>query len=73
MNSESWIVAFQAVLSESDPAQLPQKISAAKNAILDRIEELHGANADSARDELRTALQTLGVLESSPREPRVGL
>lgn len=54
-----WIHAFQAAILELDPARLPEKVTEAKHAILDRIEELHGANADSERYELRTALQAL--------------
>jgi hypothetical protein len=58
-----WIEAFQAAILELDAARLPAKVTEAKHAILDRIEELHGINADSERYELRTALQTLAELD----------
>lgn len=63
-----WIDAFQAAILELDPAGLPEKVTQAKHAILDRIEELHGVNADSERYELRTALQTLADFAEQPDE-----
>ena len=51
--------AFEAAILEFDAARLLEKVTHAKHAILDRIEELHGLNADSERSELRTALQAL--------------
>jgi hypothetical protein len=64
-----WIQAFQAAIEtailDKDCAQIPEKVACAKQAILHRIEDLHGEHADSEHYELRTALQTLGELASS--------
>ena len=56
--------AFQAAILEFDAAQRLEKVTQAKSAILDRIEQLQGIPADSERYELRTALQTLAELTS---------
>jgi len=66
-----WINAFQAAILEVDAARLPERVAQAKHAILDRIEALHGVNADSERHELRVALQNLSELANiNGREPR---
>ena len=63
--------AFEAAILEFDAARLPQKVTHARHAILDRIEELHGRNADSERHELRTALQALADLASPHGQERL--
>lgn len=68
-----WIHAFQAAILELDPARLPQKVTEAQHAILDRIEELHGVNADSERYELRTALQMLADFANEQPHERLRL
>jgi hypothetical protein len=66
-----WINAFQAAILEVDAARLPERVAQAKYAILDRIEALHGVNAESEGHELRVALQTLSELANfNAREPR---
>ena len=37
--------AFEAAILEFDAARFPEKLTHARHAILDRIEELHGVNA----------------------------
>jgi hypothetical protein len=66
-----WMQAFEAAILEFDAARLPEKVTHAKHAILDRIEELHGVNADSERYELRTALQALADLTSAGGRERL--
>jgi hypothetical protein len=65
-----WIQAFEAAMLELDASRLPEKVTHARHAILDRIEELHGANADSERHELQTALRALGQLTSAEQRER---
>ncbi len=63
--------AFEAAILESDPAQLQERVMDAKHAIRDRIEQLHGVNANSERYELRTALQALADLANSEGRERL--
>ncbi len=66
-----WMQAFEAAILEWDAIRLPEKVTCAKHAILDRIEELHGVNADSERHELRTALQALSELANAEGRERL--
>ena len=63
--------AFEAALLEFNGTRLPEKVTHARQAILDRMEQLHGANADSERYELRTALQALADLATGDGRQRL--
>jgi hypothetical protein len=65
-----WITAFENAVLELDARRRLEKITQAWHAILYRIEDLHGADADYERQRLKTALQALGDLGSSAGRER---
>ena len=57
-----WQRLCQAALLELDPVRLPERIAAARDAILDRVEEGHTKSPNGEQLALRDALATLDSL-----------
>jgi hypothetical protein len=61
-----WLPAYQAALSESDQAVLPQRVAKAREAIVKRRVALRkGTEDDREIQSLELALKTLRVLHSN--------
>jgi hypothetical protein len=59
-----WIKLYELAFVESDPTILPQRISEARNAILDRIEETHTSSCPyEERQQLTDALNALRAIQ----------
>jgi len=57
-----WQRLCQAALLELDPMKLPERIAAARDAILDRVEQGHTKSPNREQLALRDALATLDSL-----------
>jgi hypothetical protein len=71
-----WVAFYQSAVLEPDDTKLPSRIAEARNAILDRVEELA---AMDEREALEDALRVLKILDEitakkkkSPGVVRVG-
>jgi len=60
--NENWGDLYLSALHESDPSKLADRITKARNAIVDRIEELHEPGEGEEMERLRVALEILGEL-----------
>jgi hypothetical protein len=60
-----WKQLYALAMLELDPANVQQRISDARQAILDRIEELHTSPSDGEQRGLSDALRDLRVLRES--------
>jgi hypothetical protein len=58
-----WREAFEAALVERDHAVLPRRLRAAKNAVMDRIEDSLDSASLSERKLLLAALNTISELQ----------
>jgi hypothetical protein len=64
----NWKTHFRATLAESDEARLPELISKARTAIVQRTQELSGEEGhDQEKRELWDALNSLQTLQSITR------
>ena len=61
LTPQEWRALCQAALIELDPAKLPEGISLARSAILDRLEDGH-LKSESEPQSLQDALSTLDSL-----------
>ena len=61
---KSWFEVYKAALLELDPQKLPERISAAKEKVRLRLEEIRGDSDHHAeRQQIEDALNSLRVLE----------
>ncbi len=59
-----WTKLYQLAVVETDPERLPHRVSDARNAILDRIEETHTKpRANQERQQLTDALNALRIIQ----------
>ena len=61
-HAPQWKRLYQAAMSELDPAKLPQRISEAHKAIVDRTESRFLKPSDTEQLALRSALEVLSTL-----------
>jgi len=57
-----WRHLYQAAFFETNPVTLLERIARARNAVLDRIEDLHSKSRNGEQATLRNALATLDTL-----------
>jgi len=57
-----WRHLYQAAFFETNPVTLMERIARARNAVLDRIEDLHSKSRNGEQAALRNALATLDTL-----------
>ena len=60
-----WKQLYQIALRETDPAMIPRRIEKARNAVLDRIEDLLTRPSCVEHQELNSAFRCLRELESN--------
>jgi hypothetical protein len=65
-----WKSLYDAAIRESDPSKLPERIAAARNAILNRIQESMRNRALGEQCEMNDALRDLGGLEKPATLPK---
>ena len=59
----AWKQLYESVILEIDTSRLPKRIAAARQAILDRAEEIQTKPPSDERSALNNALRTLRILD----------
>ena len=69
----SWRELFQAALMEFDPQKLPQRIQQARDALMERVDQLlDNPERQPEHDEILHALNTIDELAAAGRGKRTG-
>jgi hypothetical protein len=68
-----WKQLYAAAMLELDPTKLPQRIAAAYQAILERMEELHTRSSDGEQQALNDAVRNLRILRKMSEVEADGL
>jgi hypothetical protein len=63
-----WKHLYQTALSETDPGKITERIVDARNAVLDRIEDLLSCSSCAERQALSDAFRVLGRLQDEFRQ-----
>jgi hypothetical protein len=64
ISDTNWKELYQHALLETDPAKIPYQIAEARNAILDRVEQLHTKPVCAENRMLHDAIGFLRILQS---------
>jgi len=62
-----WKQLYQTSLFETDPEKIPERIVDARNAVLDRIEDLLNSSSSAERQALNDAFRVFGSLQNELR------
>ena len=69
MNNEKWEEFYRAAVMEVDGKKMPDRLSAVREAIHERLQDLERSSDHHAeRARMKAALERLKVLESESRE-----
>jgi hypothetical protein len=64
ISDTNWKELYQHALLETDPVKIPYQIAEAKNAVLDRVEQLHTEPVCDENRLLHDAIRFLHILQN---------
>jgi hypothetical protein len=64
ISETNWKELYQDAMLETDPVKIPYQIAEAKNAVLDRVEQLHTEAVCDENRLLRDAIRFLHILQN---------